>query len=542
MATVCISLASCKVGPDYQTPKNDIPDAWHETKPMTATPKAEEQQAAPELDKKALAEIEWWKQFNDPVLDALIEKGLAQNYDLKIAKARIAEARAQLAQAKSALLPEMDIMGSAEREANEIAFGTTTFPKPFNIFQTGFDASWETDVFGGNRRIFEAVGALFGASKADMDEARISALAEIARTYINIRAYQAQVAAAQDTVTEEENNLKIRQELFHAGSTSETDAIHARTSDMQAKAQLLNYQSLLAASEYNLDLLLGEKPGTTHGLVAEVKPIPVADKDIVFTAPAEVIANRPDVRAAERRLASSNAEIGAAKSKLFPELSLGGFFGFFSPVSDTLIQAGSKSWNITGSIHWPILNYNEVTAGINLAKAQHEEALEIYKKSVTAALVDVETSLSSYNKQEQARILADKTVTENQHALDIANMRYKSGMDAFTEVLDAQKTFYASKIQAAATTASSSQDFIAVYKSIGGGWKAAKAPDKASQKTPEQPAITPAAPVHPVATQPNPAQPQELLPASSDTSFAPPAQTVDSPATPQKIYPAFIKR
>jgi len=353
---LCSSLACCTVGPDYHPPQNGIPNAWHEVKPMASAARPETQKL-PEPDRKALAEIEWWKQFNDPVLDGLVEKGLIQNFDLKIARARIAQARATLSQARSAFLPQVNTEASAEREANAVAFGTQTFPTPFNIFQAGFDATWELDLFGGNRRILEAVSALFGASKANLDEMRVSMLAEIARTYINVRAYQAQVAIATDTVREEEDNLKIRQELFHAGSTGEADAILARTSAMQAKSQLLNYQSLLAASEYNLDLLLGEKPGATHDIVAEAKPIPVADKEIVLAAPAEVIANRPDVRAAERRLAAGTAEIGTAKSKLFPDVSLAGFFGLLNPVAKNLLEARSKSWTLEGAVNWPILNY-----------------------------------------------------------------------------------------------------------------------------------------------------------------------------------------
>ena len=140
MATVCVSLLTgCKVGPNYHPPKNEIANAWHEVKPVSAEAKPEETKPAAELDKEALAELEWWKQFNDPVLDSLIEKGLAQSYDLAIAKARIAQARAQLSQARSALLPDVDIMATGERQANEIAFGSTTIPKPFNIFQAGFD-------------------------------------------------------------------------------------------------------------------------------------------------------------------------------------------------------------------------------------------------------------------------------------------------------------------------------------------------------------------------------------------------------------------
>ncbi len=490
LIATCFLFTGCKVGPDYHKPSVDIPNAWREVKPVTphagddkkTNDKKTEEAKPAELDRNALAELEWWKQWNDPALDGLVEKGLLQNFDLKIANTRIREARAELAAARSALLPQVNMTGQAEREGNTVAFGTTTFSKPFNVFQTGFDASWELDLFGKNRRELESFSALFKGAQATRDQVRVSLLAEIARNYINIRAYQAQSTLATQIVTEEENNLKIREELFKAGSTNETDVINARTSEMQAKSQALYYQGLLAASEYALDVLLGENPGYAHTALAEIKPVPVADKEIILAAPAQVIENRPDVRTAERDLASSTARVGVAKSELFPDVSIGGFFGLLNPLAKNLLTANSKSWSMNAALNWPILNYNRISADISLAKAQREEALLSYKKSILAALADVETAVSSYNKQEETRQLMDKTVSENSHALDLANMRYKSGVVSLADVLSAQKNLYLAQSQQAMAASASAQDFIAVYKSLGGGWKNKSADTQASKK------------------------------------------------------------
>ncbi|HEU5047422.1 MAG TPA: efflux transporter outer membrane subunit [Rickettsiales bacterium] len=486
---LCLALPGCKVGPDYHKPNDPLPIGWKQQ--LGDSKPAAEHKQEPTLDKQALAQLQWWKKFNDPVLDGLIEKGLQQNLDLQIAKARIQEARAALRSAKSDLLPSVDAMASGMREGNQIAFGKTSFPKPFNIFQTGFDASWELDLFGKSRRAIESAFALFGAEHAYNDEVRVSTLAEIARTYMDIRRYQAQVAIAQQSVKAQEETLKIQKDLYAAGSIPETGVIPAQARLMQQQFQVLYYQNLLTTSEYAMDLLLAEQPGTAHGLVAEVKPIPVADKNIVLAAPAEVIANRPDVREAERKFASSVAEIGVAKAQLFPNISISGFFGFLSTTTDKLVSAPNKSWNVGGNLLWPVFNYGHVVTGIETAKAQKNEALATYKKSVIAALVDVESTLSAYTKQEASREYMDGIVKQDAHAADIAQAKYKDGVTSMAEPLEAQQTLYSAQSQLADATANSAQDFIAVYKSLGGGWqeppKEPAKPQESTQKQEKQP-------------------------------------------------------
>ncbi len=454
-------FAGCTVGPHYQKPALTTPAAWT---------------AGPATSAQATLEQDWWKHLNDPVLDGLIKEALAGNYDLKIAEARIAQARATQAYARADILPSADVKGSVTREGNELPFpGGTNLPfdltKPFNIFQTGFDASWELDLFGGKRSAEQGATAEFQAAQATRDDMRISVLAEVARTYIDIRGNQQQLTIANDRIAAEQETLKIAKERFASGDAPKLDVIQAQSQLEQAESQLPHYQNLLIQSELAIDVLLGHQPGYTQGLVTEVKPVPVGDKNLVLAAPADVIAHRPDIHAAERQLASATAQQDVATAQLFPDVSLSGFFGLFTTEGGQLLHAASRSWNIGGSVIWPILNYSRISANIDLANAKQQEALAQYQKSIVGALSDVERSLTAYSKEEEHRDLLEKTVATNHKAVDIARERYKAGLSSFIEVLDAERTLYTSQSQAADADAATTQNLIAMYKSLGGGWQ-----------------------------------------------------------------------
>lgn len=466
------ALAGCKVGPNYQSPSASTPDGWISVK----------------ADEKAEIEQDWWKHFHDPILDQLLAKTIAGNYDLKIATTRIAEARAARATARSDLLPVVNTDANAERQSNRIAFGSVPFDlaKPFNTFQTGFDASWELDIFGGRRRGVEAANADLQATEATAEDTRISLLAEVARTYIDIRQYQTQLALAQDTITAQEQTAKIAQERFKAGEVAGIDATEAKAQVSQAKSQLPYYQSLLLQAEFSMDLLLGDTPGTTQKLITTSQPIPVGDKVLIVAAPAKVIASRPDVRMAERKLASATAQQGIAVAQFFPDISLTGFLGLLSSDSNTLLQANSKSWDIGGGVVWPILNYGKLSANKHAADAREQEALAIYQKSVLTALSDVERSVSAYTKEEEHRTALEEAAKEDEKAVKVQRARYKEGLSSFIEVLDAERTLYSAQSQTATSRAITAQNLIAVYKSLGGGWKDVKTGDKTSPSAPTQ--------------------------------------------------------
>jgi NodT family efflux transporter outer membrane factor (OMF) lipoprotein len=452
-------------------------------------------------DAKSTTEQKWWKHFHDPVLDQLIAKALAGNIDYKIATARIEQARATRASARADLLPVVNTEASAEREANQIAFGGDIpgIKKPFSIYETGFDASWELDVFGGRRRALESAKAELQAASASRDAARVSVLAEVARTYVDIRQYQQQLAITQDTITSQNETLRIAKERAAAGTVPGLDVTQAHAELTRSQSQLSTYQNMLAQDELSLDVLLGEQPGTAQAIVGAQKPIPVASDALVLQAPASVIANRPDIREAERNLASATAQQGVATAQLFPDLSLSGFVGFLSGSTDKLIDMTSKSWSVGGNVLWPILNFNKVESGIDLANAQQKEAYLDYQKAVITALSDVERSVSAYTKEDEHDKLLHATTQEDKNALDVARMRYKEGLSSFLEVLDAERTLYASQSAAVAADGQTSQNLIAVYKSLGGGWKdvpkpAPATPSAASKKAPVS--VKPASPPH----------------------------------------------
>lgn len=458
-----LMLAACEVGPDYQKPDTTVPENWA---------------AAPgNADVKAEIDQKWWKNFNDPVLTSLIEKAAANNLDLKVAEARIAEARAGAASAGAALLPTGDLKGTATREANRMALPGgngnglgNLLHKPFNVYETGFDASWELDLFGGNRRAEEAAEAEMQASEATRDDVLVSMLAEVARTYVDIRRANAKLAVAEDIVAADQKTLDIARQRFNVGQAPRLDVVNAEAQLQSAETQMPDIRNQAAQAEYQMDVLLGEQPGAAHRMVGAPSPIPASDKKLVLAAPASVIAQRPDIRVAERKLAAATAQQGVAVAKFFPDISLTGFFGALNTSTQNLVTAANQSWMAGGSILWPILSYGTLSANLDKADAQQQEAMATYQKSILSALSDVERSLNAYTEQEKFLLAAANQVEQDKHATSIARQRYKEGLTSFQEVLDAERTLYTAQNSLAEARANETQDLIAVYKSLGGGW------------------------------------------------------------------------
>jgi NodT family efflux transporter outer membrane factor (OMF) lipoprotein len=477
----CLFLLGCEVGPHYHAPHLALPSGWFSKTPAKPDPAALERA---ELDRA------WWRNFNDPVLEKLTALAAQGNFDLKIAEARISEARANRAQAQAGLLPTVNATGSALRQANRIAFpgedgGSSPFniKEPFNTFQAGFDATWELDLFGGTRRKMEAENARLDASVDTAEDMRIRLMAEVARTYIEIRHDQAQLRVIDETASADAKTVKLTQELYKAGKVARVDAIRADADLFGTEADIHKWKNLLAQSEFSLDLLLGANPGTTHDLIAEADSrkmpkgktrdgiIPTATARPMLAAPATVIANRPDLRAAERSLAAATAEQGVATAALFPKVSLSGFLGLLNVESSKFASLKSKSWSDEASFTAPIFDFGKLRSQLHLAKAEKKEALFSYEKSVVAALSDVESSLSAYTQEEAHRHALRRVVDDDRRAASVALERYKQGTTNFLEVLDAQRSLYTAQNQVIDSDAQASEDLVALYKSLGGGWK-----------------------------------------------------------------------
>jgi len=449
----------CMVGPDYKKPEMPVPQHWQSS-------------ALTETSHEKL----WWQHFNDPILNHLLEKAGQGNLELKTAEARILEARALQASAAAALFPSGDLMFAANRQGNLIGFpgGSSNiaqqFKQPFNIFKSGFDVSWELDLFGGHRRSAEAAKAEFEAANLTRDDILITTLAEIARTYIEIRQYQHQYSIAQQIVDADKKIIELTQQRVDIGSNAGIDVIRFKAQLEHDDSQLAYFTNLVSQAEFRLDVLLGEKPGLSHTLVMVKAEIPYTDKVFVLEAPAVVITHRPDVRHAERLLAAATSQQGVAMAKFYPDISLTGFIGLFNTNAANFLNVSSKSWSMGGNVLWPILSYGGLSANLHAADARQQAAMSQYQQSMLSAFSDVERSLTAYSEQEKAWQSLAKSTETTKHVNQIAHERYEAGQSSLLDVLDTQRGLYNTENQLAIAKAQTSINLISVYKSLGGGW------------------------------------------------------------------------
>jgi NodT family efflux transporter outer membrane factor (OMF) lipoprotein len=453
-------LSACMVGPDYKKPELPVPQSWL---------------AAPIFENTN--QQLWWQQFNDPILNHLLEKAWLGNLDIKTAEARIMQARALYASATAALFPTGDLIAVANRQGNQIGFpggGTSNIAQlvkqPFNTFKAGFDVSWEMDLFGGHRRSAEASKAEFEAENVTRDDILISTLAEIARTYIEIRQYQNQLAIAQQIVGADNKTTELTQQLVNIGTHAGIDVTRTLAILEHDQSQIAYFKNALAQAEFRMDVLLGEKPGLCHTLVKAIAEIPSTDKTLILATPAIVMTHRPDIRHAERMLGVATAQQGVATAKFYPDISLTGFIGLFNTNAGNFLNVSSKSWTMGGNVLWPILSYGTLSANLHAADAKQQAAMTQYQHAMINAFSDVERSLTAYSEQEIVWQSLSKSNEANNHVVQLARERYDVGLSSLFEVLDAQRSFFNTQNQVTIAKAQTSINLISVYKSLGGSW------------------------------------------------------------------------
>ncbi|MBA2076958.1 RND transporter [Rhodanobacter sp. PCA2] len=450
------ALAGCvSVGPNYH-------------QPATPTPQLQGVDAARES--AAQFQAQWWKQFGDPTLDALIQRAAANNLDLRIAVARLAESRALLGGAKSQYLPNVQA-GVSYTRSREQTPGLSDQRNTVTAYQAGFDASWEIDVFGGVRRSVEAARADLGASEAALQDAQVSLFAEVARNYFALRGVQQRLDIARRNIANQEDTLKLIRARAEVGTASDQDVASAgaQLSGVQAQLPLLDMQA--HADEYRLAVLLGEQPGA---LDIDVSPKTFTPIDAVLPigAAGDVLARRPDVRVAEREYAAANARIGVAKADFFPHLSLGGFLGFLAGRSNDFGGPSTRAWSIAPSIAWNGLNVQRVRANLHAAEARTDAAQANYRRTVLEAIEDVDNAVVGYNLQHAnvEKLMAQSA--QSRKAAELARVRYEQGATGYLELLDAQRVQLAADDALAQAQAAIDTRAVALYKALGGGWQA----------------------------------------------------------------------
>jgi multidrug efflux system outer membrane protein len=474
---IALMVAGCKVGPNYVPPETTMPSQWST------------------LGEGGIIEnppdvVQWWTTLNDLMLDELIMRAVAANYDLRLATARVREARAQRGVVAADRWPNIDAAGSYTHQrfsenAGQFGFGTGSFSgeQEADLYQVGFDAAWELDVFGRVARSVEAADADIGAAEESRRDVLITVLAELARNYVDLRGFQQRLAIAQSNIDTQQDTLELTQSRFDAGLTSELDVAQARTQLANSQSQVPALESSIRQTMHAIALLLAQEPAS---LVEELKPsaaIPAAPADVPVGLPSDLLRRRPDIRTAERDLAAATARIGVATADLFPRFALTGSIGLSAEDVAKLLNGSSMFYSIGPSVVWPVFDAGRIRANIRVQSARQEQALIAYERAVTASLSDVENALVAFWRQQDRRRSLAEAVDASRRAVELSNQLYSRGLIDFLSVLESQRAQFAAEDELSQSEAAVAANLIAIYKALGGGWEAFE-PERATAMRP----------------------------------------------------------
>jgi len=457
---VAVTLAGCAVGPNYRKPET----------PVASTFGA----AEPGLYLSEQAQIQFWKQFGDETLDKLVDDSLSANHDLRIAVGRLAEARAARHLSLYDLGPTVTGAGGhVNQKAAATQFG---FPFTTSYYDAGFDATWELDLFGRVRREVEASGAELQGAEANLRDAQVSVIAEVARTYFELRGQQEQLAVAKRNVENQQASFDLTDARLKAGRGTELDTSRARAQLSTTLSRIGPLEAAVARSIHRLGVLTGRDPNSLTGLLAPPKELPALPKTLAVGDPGAMLRQRPDIRVAERQLAASNAEIGVAVGDYFPKVTFTGSFGYDARTLSALGTAASRAYSVGPGISWAAFNLGRVHAQVAGARARKETALAQYEQTVLKALEETENSLVTHARSRDQLVHAADAAESSAAAARLARVRYEGGVVDFLEVLDAERTQLDAEDRMAQSRTEAVTSLVAVYKALGGAWEGAPFP------------------------------------------------------------------
>jgi NodT family efflux transporter outer membrane factor (OMF) lipoprotein len=465
-----MSLAACTVGPDYHGAPDIASDAV-KSGTFARTP------AQGVIATRAPAQ--WWRALNDAQLDALIDAALAHNPDVKIAQARLVQARSQLRGQQANALPKASASAAMLRMrspdtssflSGDQSGGGSQGRGPVDFYLVGFDASWEIDLFGGTRRAIEAASDEAQAVHADLADTQVSLAAEVASAYIDLRDQQERYALAQQTADDQQQMLTLTQQRRAGGTAAEVDVERLTTQVDTTRARLVPLQVQITDSLDTLAVLTGQAPGALDAQLGGRAPLPVMPASVPIGDPTTMLQQRPDIRAAERRLASSNAQIGEKIADYFPKVSLLGDIGFSAADPGHLLRKQNFSWLGVPYLQWNVFDFGRTAASVDAAKASREEAQARYEKAVLTALKDANSSLSRYGNQREHVVQLQQIKASADRSATLTRQRYTAGVSSLIDLLDAQRTQFAAQQDVVEAQAELLKDFVSLQKSLGLGW------------------------------------------------------------------------
>jgi NodT family efflux transporter outer membrane factor (OMF) lipoprotein len=491
-----LALSGCTVGPDFKAPDAKGPPSFFASRPVP-TPERSEPVAEP-------IDPNWWQLFKDPQLTALEDRVAAQNLDVRIATIRLAESRAQRGVAAAAQFPTLDGNASYEREkaSNHGVFGllggsaaggsstpgteasgaagslgaggiSGTNLAPFDLYQYGLDATWEIDLWGKVRRSVESADASINASQEAQRDTLLSSLAEVARDYVDLRGAQLREQIARDNLKSSQDALRLTQERAAGGLTTDLDVANAAAQVQTTAAEIPPIQQDESNYINALSLLLGQPPNALRTELDQPKPVPPVPPRVPIGLPSELARRRPDIRQAEAQLHEATADVGVAVANFYPSVTLGGSVGINALQAKDLWTLNSRQYSFGPGISIPIFEGGQLKSTLQLREASQQEAAVNYQRIVLKAWHDVDNALTAYQQTQQRRDALVQAVAQNQRALALATDRYQQGVSDFLEVLDAQTRLLSNQQQLAIATTNVSDNLVALYKALGGGWEQA---------------------------------------------------------------------
>jgi len=449
-------MGGCMVGPNYHKPAVQTPTAYRD---LRESPQAQAQAAS-------YADLPWWQVFQDPQLQGLIRTALKQNYDMLLATERINAARAEVAITRSSLFPQ--VQGNANFAGGKEQF----FPSKSNILLLTADATFQLDLFGKLRRETEAARAQLLATEDAQRTVILTLVSDVASAYFTLLQLDLQLQITRDTVTTQEDSVKLTSFRLEHGVATKLDVLQAQQVLDEANAQIPDLERQIGQVEDAISILIGDYPhGLPRGRKLEEQPLP---PDVPPGLPSALLERRPDIREAEQMLVAANAEIGAAKASFFPQISLtgsgGGAFGR-SALFSGMLSSQMGVWAYGAQVSQPIFTGGALSGNLHLAESQHEQALLAYKQAIQHAFGDVSDALIGYQKYREVRVRQEQTVSDLAESVRISILRYRGGTTTYLEVLDGQRSLFSAELTLAQDRGYEYQSLVQLYRALGGGWQ-----------------------------------------------------------------------
>lgn len=454
------ALTGCRLGPDYVPPEIRMPDRWNQ-----------ELSGGEFQDAQAL--VRWWEVLGDPTLDSLIERADAGNIDVRTALARIDEARARYAIVAGERYPDVNASGSGARirpSENE-PFGVPGFQASNeSSWQLGVDAFWEIDLWGRVARSIESAEADVQTAIELERDVRVSLFAEVASTYVFVRTTQERLRIARDNVARQQDSLDLAKVRFDTGLSPKLDVAQSERILATTEARIPALEQDLQLSKNRLAVLLGTHPGNLDDELEAFASIPVAPTEVVASLPANLLRQRPDLRAAERALASATARVGVAEADLYPQFFLSGTYGYSAEDFADLTRGGSRTFDVGGLMSWNLFDGGRVRGAIDVSESRVEQALSSYEQAVLLALEESEAALTSFVLEQVREAALARAEVAAAESLKLSQDLYREGLTDMQNVIDAQASLLAVQDLRAVSQGLVVGNLIGIYKAMGGGW------------------------------------------------------------------------